>query len=204
MAFRCFDTLDKHGCIGVGGYAYIYPVSPTIVVKTVRPDRDHEEEKVMGHPLRGDITFLQSSQRAPRPALIYRFHERQERENNDFFGRLIRIKDYEDPALIARWIQQLTSALEYVEKMGFCHNDLNTSNCLLDQRLNLKLSDFRRATTIGHLLEHSRAPWAMQPVAGPLQGTYGLCSARTEQFAVGSLLYYMVYGPKPYEDVNLD
>lgn len=131
MAFRSFDTLDKHGCIGVGGYAYIYLVSPTIVVKTVRPDRDHEEEKVMGHPLRGDITFYKAlnerRDRCPHivecfltfpdhlflsfcanKALIYRFHERQERENNDFFSRLIRIKDYEDPALIARWIQQLT------------------------------------------------------------------------------------------------
>ncbi|OAL70024.1 serine/threonine protein kinase [Trichophyton violaceum] len=227
MGFRYSDTLGKHGCIGVGGYACIYLASPTIVVKAVRPDRDHAEEKVMGHPLHGDIAFYKSfNERLDRcphivecflmfpdhlflsfcanNALLYRFHERQEREINDFFGRLIRIKDYEDPVLIARWIQQLTSALEYVEKMGFCHNDLNTSNCLLDERLNLKLSDFGRATTIGQLLEHSRAPWAMQLAAGPLQGTYGLCSARTEQFAVGSLLYYMVYGHKPYVDINLD
>ncbi|KAM5434131.1 hypothetical protein McanMca71_001572 [Microsporum canis] len=227
MGFHSYDTLNKHHCVGVGGYAYVYHVSPTIVVKTVRPDRDHEEEKVMGHPLQKDIAFYkclnERQDRCPHivecflifpehlflsfcanKAIIYRFHEYQERENDHFFGRLIRVKDYEDPTLIARWIQQLTSALEYVERMGFCHNDLNTSNCLLDERLNLKLSDFGRATTIGQLLEYTRAPWAVQLAAGPLEGTYGLCSARTEQFAVGSLLYYMVYGHKPYEDINLD
>ena len=44
----------------------------------------------------------------------------------------------------------------------------------------------------------------MKLTAGPLEGTYGLCSARTEQYAVGSILYFMVYGHKPYEDINLD
>ncbi|EEP81870.1 predicted protein [Uncinocarpus reesii 1704] len=140
----------------------------------------------------------------PNKALEYRFREHQERENGNFFGTLIRVKDYEDPALIAQWIQQIISALEYVEKMGFCHNDIQTTNCLLDGSLNLKLTDFGRATLIGQLLEYTFAPWARQLTAGPLRGTYGLCSARTEQFAVGTLLYYMVYGHEPYEDISLD
>lgn len=68
----------------------------------------------------------------------------------------------------------------------------------------LKLTDFGRATTVGQFLEYTSAPWAARLNAGPLKGTYGLCSARTEQFAVGSILYFMVYGHKPYEDINLD
>lgn len=84
-------------------------------------------------------------------AIAPRLFERQEREKsrNGIQGCLIRVKEYEDPALVARWIQQLTSALEYVEKLGFCHNDLHASNCLLDENLNLKLTDFGRATTVG-------------------------------------------------------
>lgn len=39
--------------------------------------------------------------------------------------------------------------------------------------------------------------------AGPLKGTYGLCGARTEQFALGTLLYNMVYGHQPYDDIDL-
>lgn len=138
-------------------------------------------------------------------AIAPRFYERQERETgtNGFHGRLIRVKEYEDPALIARWIQQITSALEYVEKVGFCHNDLHASNCLLDRNFNLKLTDFGRATTIGQPLEGTLPPRARPILAGPLKGTYGLCSARTEQFAVGTLLYFMVYGHEPYDDIIL-
>lgn len=189
MGFRYFDTLNKHDWVGGGAYAQVYRVSPTIVVKTVRPDRSPEEEETAEHPLLKDIAFYKRLNERPdrcphivecfltlpdhiflsfcaNKALIYRFRERQERGNGKFFGRLIRVRDYEDPALIARWIQQLTSALEYVEKMGFCHNDLNTTNCLLDENLNLKLTDFGRATTIGQFLECTGAPWAVRLKAG--------------------------------------
>jgi serine/threonine protein kinase len=90
-----------------------------------------------------------------------------------------------------------------VEKVGFCHNDLHASNCLLDRNFNLKLTDFGRATTIGQPLEGTLPPRARPILAGPLKGTYGLCSARTEQFAVGTLLYFMVYGHEPYDDIIL-
>ncbi|KAM5435160.1 hypothetical protein MferCBS31731_006457 [Microsporum ferrugineum] len=226
MGFAYADTLNKHNWVGGGAYAYVYHVSPTIVVKTVRPDRSPKETEE--HPLLNDIAFYkrfnERQDRCPHivecflifpdylflsfcanKALIHYYLEyHQERENNSLFGRLIRVKEYQDSTLIARWIQQLTSALEYVEKMGYCHNDLNTMNCLLDKRLDLKLADFGRATTIGQYLEYTFAPWALKLTAGPLSGTYGLCSARTEQFAVGSLLYFMVYGHKPYEDINID
>lgn len=164
MGFHYTDTLEKHNWVGGGACAYIYHVSPTIVVKTVRPDRSPEEETEEEHPFLKDIAFYKRlSERQDRcqsivdcflilpdhlfllycknNAIIWRFYERQERENNRFLSRLIRVKDYEDPKLIARWIQQLTSALEYIEKMGFCHNDLNTTNCLLDD--NFKADRFR-------------------------------------------------------------
>ncbi|KAI1979540.1 hypothetical protein LOZ53_001839 [Ophidiomyces ophidiicola] len=225
MGFSYCDSLLKHNWLGSGAYAYVYHVSPTIAVKTLRPDQDMKEMEE--HPFLKDIAFYKRFNErhdecvhivecflmlpdhlflsfCSNRAIIYHFHERQEREDNKFFGRLIRVKSYEDPGLIARWIQQLTSALEYVEKMGFCHNDINTTNCLLDDNFNLKLADFGRATTIGKYLEYTGAPWALKLNGGPLEGTYGLCSARTEQFAVGSILYFMVYGHKPYEDINLD
>lgn len=226
MGFHYTDTLEKHNWVGGGAYAHVYHVSPTIVVKALRPDLSPEED-LEEHPLLKDIAFYKSlNERQDRcqdivdcflalpdhlflsycanNAIIWRFNKRQERESDSLLAPLVRVKEYEDPALIARWIQQLTSALEHVEKMGFCHNDLNTTNCLLDENLNLKLTDFGRATTIGQFLEHVYAPWALRLTAGPLKGTYGLCSARTEQFAVGSILYFMVYGHKPHEDINLE
>lgn len=67
----------------------------------------------------------------------------------------------------------------------------------------MKLSDFDSATTIGQFLETSYAPWARIIPTGPLKDTHGLCGARTEQFAVGTLLYFMAYGCEPYEDIDL-
>ncbi|PGH29097.1 TK/ABL protein kinase [[Emmonsia] crescens] len=227
MGFHYADTLEKHNWVGGGLDAYIYHVSPAIVVKTVRRDRTPDEEAAE-HPFIKEIAFYKClNERQDRcsnivecflalPDHIFlsycthqsitpRFYERQEREasSNGIHGRLIRVKEYEDPALIARWIQQITSALEYVEKMGFCHNDLHASNCLLDKDFNLKLADFGRATTIGQFLEGTLPPRAQPILAGPLKGTYGLCSARTEQFAVGTLLYFMVYGHEPYDGIVL-
>lgn len=216
------DPLKKNDCVGFGNKSIVYKVKPTIVVKTAHNQSSKTEE----HPFDRELEFYKSlherQDRCPHIIecflalpdhlfLLYcsridlRFLENQEREEraNGFRGRLIRVKNYEDPALIARWIQQVTSALEYVEKMGFSHNDLHPRNCLLDHNLNLKLCDFDRTTTIGQFLEGVFAPWARKLVAGPLKGSYGLCCARTEQFAVGTLLYFMVYGHEPYEDIDL-
>ncbi|CAG8391186.1 unnamed protein product [Penicillium salamii] len=227
MGFHYADTLKKHSCVGSGSDAHIYHVTPTIVVKTVRPGRTPEQDAA-GHPFLKEIAlFKKLNERQDRcqdiveyflilpdhlflsyctnRAIAPRLFERQEREKtrNGIRGCLIRVKEYEDPTLVARWIQQLTSALEHVEKLGFCHNDLHASNCLLDENLNLKLTDFGRATTVGQFLEGVLAPRAMPILAGSLKGTYGLCSTRTEQFAVGTLLYFMLYGHEPYDDVEL-
>ncbi|KAF3896467.1 Hormonally upregulated Neu-associated kinase [Trichophyton interdigitale] len=228
MAFHYADALHKHNWLGGGGAAYVYHVSPTIAVKTVRLDlSDREKESFEEHQLTKDIAFYrllnERQDRCPHivecflilpdhlflsfcsnGAIGRRYYERQERENDHLFGRLLGVKGYEHLALVARWVQQLTSALEYVEKLGYCHNDLRPGNCLLDARLNLKLTDFGCATTIGQYLECTGAPWAARLSGGPLQGTFGLCSARTEQFALGSMVYFLVYGHEPHEEKNLE
>ena len=218
------NSLKKNDCVGFGNKSIVYKVGPTIVVKTVRDQNPKAEE----HPFLRELNFYRClnkrQDRSPDIVQCFlalpdhlflsycdsnridlRFSEHQEREKrlDGFPGRLIRVNNYENPALIARWIQQITSALEYVEKIGFSHNDLHARNCLLDHNLNLKLCDFDRATTVGQFLEGVFAPWARKLVDGPLKGSYGLCCARTEQFAVGTLLYFMVYGHEPYEDIDL-
>ncbi|KAK2873756.1 hypothetical protein FQN49_002102 [Arthroderma sp. PD_2] len=218
-------SLKKNDCVGSGNKSIVYKVGLSIVVKAVRDQSSKAEGQ---HPFLREIDFYkrlnQQQDRCPNiiecflalPDHLFlsycnlnriqlRFAEYQHRQadSNGFPGRLIRVDQYEDPALIGRWIQQVTSALEYIEKMGFSHNDLHPRNCLLDDNLNLKLCDFDRTTTIGQYLEGVFAPWARKLADGPLKGSYGLCSARTEQFAVGTLLYFMVYGHEPYEDIDL-
>lgn len=126
--------------------------------------------------------------RPPRPSIplvcdsnsmIHRSAARQTRETlpDGLPGRLLQVNEHEELSLITRWIQQLTSALEYVEKTGFSHHDVHLRNCLLDKNLNLTLSDFDNATTIGQFLESAYTPSARMVPAGPLKGTDGLCGA---------------------------
>src|SRR4051812_4632609 len=56
MSFHYADTLEKHSWVGGGLDAYIYHVAPTIVVKTVRPDRTPDEEAAE-HPFTKEIAF---------------------------------------------------------------------------------------------------------------------------------------------------
>lgn len=228
MGFHYTGALEKHDVVGIGLHAYIYHVTPAIVVKTVH--RDGNPEEAAEHPFTKEIAFYKRLNEredrcssiidcslilpnhlflsyCPHRTIALRLYDRQEREgreegSNRLRGRLIRVKEYEAPACIARCIQQITSALEYVEKMGFCHNDLHAGNCLLDQDFNVKLTDFGRATTIGQFLEGTMPPRARPILAGPLKGSYGLCSARTEQFAIGTVLYLIVYGHEPYDDID--
>ncbi|PGG96768.1 serine/threonine protein kinase [Helicocarpus griseus UAMH5409] len=199
------NTAEKHNWVAGDSYSNIHRVNRNTVVKIARP---RLKEKGPEHPFfRENLFFKRMNECKDRcPSIIecfltfsdhiflsycpnqtvgHRLHPPQEREPgvNGFHGRL-------------------GSALEYIEKMGYCHNDLHEFNCLLDEDLNLKLTDFGRATTIGQFLEDTMPPRARMIVAGTLKNTYGLCSARTEQFALKSLLYFMVYGHQPYEDTE--
>lgn len=204
MSFHSANTLEKHDWVGGGLDAYIYHVAPTIVVKTVPRDRTPKEE-ASEHPFIKEIAFYKRLYECENrcqdiiecflmlpdhlflsyyryKSIAPRLYERQERArgSNGFHRRLLKVKEYKDPALIARWIQQLTSTLEYVEKLGFYYNDLHVSNCLLDENLNLKLADFGRATSIRQLLKGVLPPRAILIRAGLSKGTYGLYSARTK------------------------
>ncbi|KAI1908895.1 hypothetical protein LOZ61_005308 [Ophidiomyces ophidiicola] len=218
-----FDTLEKNVCVGTGSSCLVYHVSPAIAVKTVRHSEYDER-----HPFLQEITFFNAlNDREDRCVdiiecflaltdhifLAYcdlnqlgrRLTSRQACETlpDGSPGRVISVNEFDDSSLVARWIRQIASALEYIEKMGFAHNDVHPRNCLLDKNLNLKLADFDCCTTVGQWLTSSYAPWARMIPSGPLKGTYGLCGARTEQFAVGTLLYNMVYGYQPYDDIDL-
>lgn len=104
----------------------IYHVTPTIVVKTIRHDRAPEEEAAEHLFLKEAAFYKRLNKRTDRclnilecflmlpdhlflpycmnRAIAPRFYKRQEREigSNGFYGRLIKVNKYEDPALITR------------------------------------------------------------------------------------------------------
>ncbi|EZF74002.1 hypothetical protein H105_04133 [Trichophyton soudanense CBS 452.61] len=116
IAFHYADALHKHNWLGGDAAAYVYHVSPTIAVKTIRLDlSDPEKEWLEEHQLAKDIAFYkrlnERQDRCPHEvecslilpdhlflsicsngAIEKRYYKRQERENDHLFGRLLRVK----------------------------------------------------------------------------------------------------------------
>ena len=97
---------------------------------------------------------------------------------------------------------ELCWAAAWLEHLGYVHGDLRPNNLLLDGDDHLKLTDFDCAQKIGAPSSGNTAPGArfQGDEAGSERGTFGACGARTEQFAIGSVLYCMTRGHEPCED----
>ncbi len=105
---------------------------------------------------------------------------------------------------MGHWLVALCSVVIWLVSVGYVHDDLRPSNMLLDEQVYLRLADFNCAEKLGDPSSGNGAPWArvLDDDAGDQRqrGSYGTNGVRTEQFAIGSNLYCMVYGVEPYED----
>ena len=61
--------------------------------------------------------------------------------NGDLYKYLHKSDEIKE-SLIARWIYQLTLAIEYCHQHSIIHRDIKIDNLLLDSSFNLKLVDF--------------------------------------------------------------
>ena len=97
-----------------------------------------------------------------------------------------------------QWIQQLASAMEWLERLGYVHGDLRPANILLDARDALKVGDFDSTVKLGEQLLVTTAPFCKlkadyeAPLAGPV----------SEQYAVGSCIYNIRTGHEPFHDID--
>ncbi|KAL9103690.1 MAG: hypothetical protein Q9163_001284 [Psora crenata] len=79
-------------------------------------------------------------------------------------------------------------------------------NILLNDRSHLKIADFDCTDVIGARFEACIPPYGrvLGSEAGPGEGTAGKLGARTEQFALGSIFYYINYGLEVYYNLHMD
>ena len=96
------------------------------------------------------------------------------------------------------WIGQLNQALAKVHQYGWRHLDLKPSNVLLDRHHNrVKLTDFGTNLPLAEMAPHpysGTANWQAPEQFFPTpQGGYAT-AARSDYFALGALLYYLVTG----------
>ena len=137
-------------------------------------------------------------------SLDERLRSRQVRAGH--FGAVLKVEATEPEARVAQWLRELTSAVVWLASLGLVHGDLRPNNMLLDSRERLTLGDFDGVEKMGDESYGSCPPWsrylgddaATVDEPGARRGTFGRYGARTEQFAIGSNLYCMLYGLEPY------
>ena len=77
-----------------------------------------------------------------------------------YFGKVLRVDKTEPVDLVERWLRGLSSAVVWLEGLGYVHGDLRPINLLLDEREHLKLADLDCAERVGEPSSGNGAPWA--------------------------------------------
>ncbi|KAM0434599.1 hypothetical protein ACHAPT_003697 [Fusarium lateritium] len=181
---------------GIGGHSVVLWISPGIAAKVALKQGDerlrHEQEvfelldqsecpqlvQCFFHGI--DVTFLE---------LI---------ANGTLHDRLSFVNK---PRPVLQWMLQLSSAAACLEAIGYAHGDINPQNILFDTHDQLKLIDFDHSPNVGDDLDVGYEPYVRQhrKIAG---GLFGIAGPVTEQFALGSVFWYMTRGSQLYSDLE--
>ncbi|NXN26106.1 TSSK1 kinase, partial [Nycticryphes semicollaris] len=104
--------------------------------------------------------------------------------------------------------QQLASAIKHCHDLDFAHRDLKCENILLDEDLNIKLSDFGFSKPLSRdengktILSKTFCGSAAYAAPEVLQGIP--CDPRiSDIWSLGVILYTMVYALMPFDDSNV-
>jgi serine/threonine protein kinase len=94
-------------------------------------------------------------------------------------------------------------AAAWLESQGYAHGDMCPRNILFDNKDQLKLVDFDHAIKIGGNLDVGYEPYVRCRRGGQVGGgQYGTAGAITEQFALGSIFWYMSRGTELYHELE--
>ncbi|XP_057972164.1 CBL-interacting serine/threonine-protein kinase 14 [Malania oleifera] len=108
---------------------------------------------------------------------------------------------------LSRWyFQQLISAVGYCHSRGVFHRDLKPENLLLDENLDLKVSDFGLSAVKDQIrpdgLLHTLCGTPAY-VAPEILAKKGYDGAKVDVWSCGIILYVLIAGYLPFNDPNL-
>lgn len=187
--------IDGYGVIGGCGIFYTLPDRPEVVVKVAIPsDRtlsDFEIEKRVYRRLR------------EHPHLVHVF------EINEYGIYLALASNgclrlyYEKGGKATlhervTWCRDITAVVEYVHQKNVRHGDLSGRNMLLDSDRKILLCDFSGSYIDGE----SATIIAEVGFRYPDKNENRLPTIRAELYALGSLLYEIIVGKKPYHNLE--
>ncbi|KAG8408116.1 hypothetical protein J3459_018161 [Metarhizium acridum] len=206
--------LEEPQLLSLGSTGLVFKLSDAIVVKKSRLGRSDyiaDEQKIFAILKRQPLS----------PYIIQHFHDTKdaiflefmsggnlgtvlndEQVKDESTQRVIRVEKLQTAEDCLRWMRQLAAAAAWLEQLGLAHCDIRPANMLLSDARDTKLADFDHTRKIGDTVPSLTEPFArlLGDEGGSNCGTYGTAGCRTEQFAIGSVIYALTRGHDPYED----
>ncbi|OAA39417.1 protein kinase domain-containing protein [Metarhizium rileyi] len=192
---RLLSTCPDSSVFGIGGHSVVLRISSAIVAKVSLEPGDGR--------LRHEQTIFQSLAESNCPNLVRCYHHASDVSflqlvaNGTLHDRLSITK----PRPVLHWMLQLSHAAACLEAIGYSHGDINPQNILFDENDHVKLIDFDHSPKVGDELDVGYEPYVRQ-YRQPRGGLYGIAGPVTEQFALGSVFWYMTRGHELYSELE--
>jgi serine/threonine protein kinase len=179
--------LDGNDLAGAGVTAIVARLDA--VVKFFKPSesRFFEREKLIYQRLGRDHSGIVRYYGALENALILQF------ASQTSIRQYVARQKQAPLSLRLRWVEQLFDAVGFIHSRSVLHGDISCNNIFLDDNLDVKLGDFA-GSAIDDL-----PPLVCYETSHELPGED--TSTRTELFALGSTVYEIMTGLKPYKDL---
>ena len=103
--------------------------------------------------------------------------------------------------LVADFVYQIGSALDYAHQQGIIHRDINPSNVIVQPNDQIKILDFGLSCPVG---TEDFANTGTAQYMAPEQITADPVDGRTDIYALGITAYEMITGRLPFQHSDLD
>lgn len=192
------DTCTGSSIYGLGGHSVLISIEDRIAAKVAT-------QKGGKHLQREQAVFESLGQTAC-PHLIRPFLQCPDViflpliPNGSLYERMEQQPDKSRP--VCAWMRQLAKAAASLEGVGYAHGDINPGNILYDHQDRLHLVDLDHACLIGEDLNVGYEPYVRGRRYPEPGGDYGVAGPVTDQFALGSIFWYITRGYELYSDMS--
>ncbi|KAM5476770.1 hypothetical protein MauCBS54593_000040, partial [Microsporum audouinii] len=198
---RILTSYPKSTIYGVGGHSALLSITDDIGIKiSYRPAGKH---------IHHEQTIFMLLESVPCPFIAHSLFCAPDLIFMELYknGTLHeRLNLNRKPRPILQWMQQLSEAVACLESLGYAHGDINPRNIMFVEGDHLRLVDFDHALRFGENIEVGDYPYVRPRNAEEAKsdsgGTFGIASADTEQFALGSIFWYMVQGTELWAGID--
>ncbi|KAF1349772.1 kinase domain-containing protein [Delphinella strobiligena] len=193
---KVLTNLPKSYIYAIGGHSVILHVSDCVVAKI---------------SLRSGCQYLRLEQevfaildQTPSPYIVRTFLYRPDiifmepLTNGTLQEHIVK---FGTPMSAFPWMLRIVKAAACLEQHSYAHGDINPRNIIFNNQGQPVLTDFDHALLVGEPLEVGEEPYVRcsEEHGG---GQYGSAGAITEQFALGSIFWFMTTGQELYCDID--